>query len=121
VDVAVLIRHVFLSLVAKMSYRFLKQRINIKFCVKLGKNVTPKQLFEAYGGEAMKKSNVFQWPKRFKQDHESVEDDRSDGPTPHKTDENVETELNPVNSDRRLGNRAMVVQPKFNTGTVKKA
>jgi Leu/Phe-tRNA-protein transferase len=29
---------VFLRLVAKMSHRFLEQRMNIKFCVKLGNN-----------------------------------------------------------------------------------
>jgi hypothetical protein len=40
-----------------MSDRFLEQRNNIKFCVKLGKNAsdTFAMLSEAYGGEAMKK------------------------------------------------------------------
>jgi hypothetical protein len=38
--------------------QFLKQGINIKFCVKLGINVsvTCAMRFEAYVGEAMKKS-----------------------------------------------------------------
>jgi len=50
----------FLRLVAKMSDQFLEKRINIKFCVKLGKNArdTCVMLAEAYGGEAMKKSSV---------------------------------------------------------------
>jgi hypothetical protein len=45
-----------LHLVAKMSDRFLEQRINIKFCVKLGKNAKDiyVMFFEAYGGEVMK-------------------------------------------------------------------
>jgi len=42
-----------------MSDRFLEQRVNIKFCVKLGKNTsdTCAVLSEAYGGEAIK--NLF--------------------------------------------------------------
>jgi hypothetical protein len=30
-------------------------------------------LYEAYGGEAVKKSSVFEWHKRFKKGHENVE------------------------------------------------
>jgi hypothetical protein len=43
-----------------MSDQFLEQWINIKFCVKLGKNAsdTCAMLSEAYEGEAMKKSSV---------------------------------------------------------------
>jgi hypothetical protein len=39
-EVVALIRRVFPRLVAKMSDRFLEQRINIKCCVKLGKNAS---------------------------------------------------------------------------------
>jgi hypothetical protein len=48
---------VFLRLVTKMSDRFLEQRINIKFCMKLGKNAsdTCAMLSKAYGREAMEK------------------------------------------------------------------
>jgi len=55
-EVVALIRCMFLCLVTKMSDKFLEQQINIKFCVKLGKNAndTFAVLFEAYGGEAMK-------------------------------------------------------------------
>jgi hypothetical protein len=51
-----------------MSDRYLEQRINIRFCVKLGKNATDifVVLFEAYGGEAIEKLSVFDWHKRFK-------------------------------------------------------
>jgi hypothetical protein len=43
-----------------VSDRFLEQRINIKFCVKLGKNAsdTFEMLSVAYGGEAVKKSST---------------------------------------------------------------
>jgi hypothetical protein len=44
---------------AKLNDRFLEQRINIKFCAKLGKNANHSfaMLSEPYGGEAMKKSS----------------------------------------------------------------
>jgi len=50
----------FLRLVAKMSDRFPEQRIDIKYCVKLGKNAsdTCAVLYEALKGEAVK-SQVF--------------------------------------------------------------
>jgi hypothetical protein len=50
----------FLRLVAKTSDRFLELRMNIKFCLNLGKNAsdTCAMLSEAYG-EAVRKSNGF--------------------------------------------------------------
>jgi len=54
---------VFLRLAAKMNNRCWEQRINTEFCVKLRKNAsdTYAMLSEAYWGEAMKKSSVFEW------------------------------------------------------------
>jgi hypothetical protein len=45
----------------KMSNRLLEQRINIKFCVNLGKSAseTPQMLTGTSGADAMKKSSVF--------------------------------------------------------------
>jgi uncharacterized metal-binding protein len=65
---------VFLRLVTKMSDRFLEQWINIKFCIKLGDNAsaTCALLSEAYEGEAMKMSYVFEWRKRSKEGREYV-------------------------------------------------
>jgi hypothetical protein len=81
VEVVALIRDVFLRLVAKMSDQFLEHQINIKFCVKLGKNAsdTCAMQSEAYGGEAMKKSSIFEWHKQFKEGHENVEDGERSG------------------------------------------
>jgi uncharacterized metal-binding protein len=61
VEAVAQIKRVFLRVVAKKSDRFLEQRINIKFCVKLEKNAsdTCEMLSEAYRGEAMKKSKCF--------------------------------------------------------------
>jgi hypothetical protein len=69
----------------------LEQRINIKFCAKLGKSVseTLQMLTEAYCADAMKKSGVFEWHKRFKEGREDVKDDERTGrPKIHWTDEN---------------------------------
>jgi hypothetical protein len=61
-----------------MSDRLLEQRINIKFCAKFGKSAseTPQMLTEAYGVNAMKKSSVFEWHKRFKEGLEDVKRQR---------------------------------------------
>jgi hypothetical protein len=51
-----------------MSDRLLEQRINITFCAKLGESAseTLQMLTEAYGADAMKKSNVFDGIKGLK-------------------------------------------------------
>jgi len=56
---------VFLHLITKLGDQFLEQQLNIKFCEKLGKNVsnTCALLSKAYEGEAMKKADVFEWHK----------------------------------------------------------
>jgi hypothetical protein len=69
----------------------LEQRINIKFCAKLGKstNETLQMLTEAYGADAMKKLSVFEWHKRFEEGREEAKDDERTGrPKTHRTDEN---------------------------------
>jgi hypothetical protein len=73
-----------------ISDRLLEQRTNIKFCAKLGKSAseTLQMLTEAYGADAMKKSSVFEWHKRFKEGREYVKDDKRTGnPKTHQTDE----------------------------------
>jgi hypothetical protein len=80
-----------------MSDRFSEQRINIKSCVKLRKNVTNAyaMLSEAYGVEARQKSGVSEWHKRFKEGLKNVDDDGRRGR--HITNENDEKKLrNPV-------------------------
>jgi len=76
-----------------MSDKNLKQRMNIKFCVKIGKSAiqTLALLTVAYGEYAMKKSRVFEWHRRFKEGREDVQDDpRSGQPKTVRTDENVD-------------------------------
>jgi hypothetical protein len=60
---------VFLRLVAKLSDRFLEQRIYITFWVKLGKTAsdTYAMFSEAYGEEAVKNTSVLEWNTRLKE------------------------------------------------------
>jgi len=64
-----------------MGDKKLEQRINIKFCVKIGKSAseTLALLRVAYGEYAMKKSSVFEWRRRFKEGREDVQDDPRSG------------------------------------------
>jgi hypothetical protein len=74
-----------------MSDRLSEQRTDIKFCAKLGKSAseTLQMLTEAYGADAMKKSTVFEWHKRFEEGREEVkEDERTGRPKIHRTDVN---------------------------------
>jgi len=64
-----------------MCDKNLEQRINIKFCVKIGKSAseTLALLTDAYGEYAMKKSSVFEWHRWFKEGREDVQDDQEVG------------------------------------------
>ena len=55
----------------------LEERYAIKFCFKLGKNVTVTYgiLQTAFGQSCMNRASVFEWQKRFKEGRESVRDD----------------------------------------------
>jgi len=55
-----------------------EQRVCIKFCFKIGKSATEiyQLLQQAYGGDAMGRTQVFDWFRRFKEVRTSVESDR---------------------------------------------
>jgi hypothetical protein len=55
----------------------LEQRVNIKCCVKLGKTPTKtyKILQTVYDDEALSRSSVFEWFKRFQDGHEDLQVD----------------------------------------------
>jgi len=89
-----------------MSDKNLEQRINIKFCVNIGKNAgeTLALLTVAYGEYIMQKSSVSEWHRRFKEGREVVQDDpRSGQPRTQRTDANVDRVRTLVHSDRRFG------------------
>lgn len=100
----------------------IEQRINIKFLVKLKKNATEtlNLLREAYGEDALSRSRVFEWHKRFSEGREDVEDDeRSGRPVTKKTDENVERVRALMRTDRRLGLRKIAEMLRMNKETVR--
>jgi len=63
---------------------------NVKFRFKLGKAAaeTPECLSTVYGDEALKKTAVYDWFKRFENGQESLEDEERSGRPP--TSENDE-------------------------------
>jgi len=73
-----------------MSVLELEQRTNIKFIVKLGKsgNEIREMLVQVYGVNAVKKTAVYKWVKRFYEGRESVTDkERSGRPATSRTEE----------------------------------
>jgi transposase len=105
-----------------MHDKRLEQRINIKFCAKLGKSAseTLQLLKEAYGAAAMKKTSVFEWHKRFKEGRDDVKDDQRSGrPKTRRTEENVEKVRKLVCTDRPLSLRMMARKLNLHTATVK--
>ena len=62
--------------ISKMEYDSLEEQYAIKFCFKLGKNVTETygMLQTAFGASCMNQASVFEWYKRFKEGRESVRD-----------------------------------------------
>jgi len=70
-----------------------EQRVNVKFCVKLGKtryrNI--QLLTKVYGDECLSRTQVFEWFKSFKEGWEEIRDDkRPSRPSTSKTDANIE-------------------------------
>jgi len=102
-----------------MSDKNLKQRINIKFCVKIGKSASERLalLTVAYGEYTTKKSSVFEWHRWFTEGIEDVQDDPSGQPQMQRTDKNVDRVRNLVRSDRRVGVRVTAEELKMNRET----
>ena len=82
----------------------IEQRINIKFCVKLGKTATEtlKMLRDVYGYSSMSRTKVFEWHKRFEEGREDVELYLKSGrPCTSTTDTNIKKVQQLVCSDSR--------------------
>jgi hypothetical protein len=81
---------------AEKWVRNLEQRINIKFCVMIGKSAseTLALLTVGYDEYAMKNSSVVEWHRRFKEGGENVKDDsRSGQPKTERTNTNVQARI----------------------------
>jgi hypothetical protein len=106
----------------KMSEKNLLQRINIKFCVKIGKSAseTLALLTVAYGEYTMMKQCVFEWHRRFKEGQKDVKDDPRRGqPKTQRTDANVDRVRTLVRSDRRVGVRVIAEELNMNSETAR--
>jgi len=69
-----------------------EQRVNVKFCVKLGKSATETYdlLKKVYGGERLSHTQVFEWFKRLKEGREEIRDNQCPGRrSTSKTDANI--------------------------------
>jgi hypothetical protein len=82
----------------------IKQRVCIKFCMKLGKPATEilEMLREAFGEHSLGWTVVFEWHSRFKDGQVSVKDDECSGqPSISKMTENVEKTRELIHEDCR--------------------
>ena len=82
-----------------------EQRIVIEFCFKLGKTETKtyQLLQQAYGEDAMGRTQVFQWFCRFKESRTSFESDpRSGRPSTSRNEEMIAKVRTIVRNNRRL-------------------
>jgi len=100
-----------------------EQRTNIKFLVKLGKsgNLIREMLVQVYGDNAMKKTAVCKWVKRFSEGRESVTDkERSGWPATSRTEENIAKVHQILRENRRLTVRSIADQVNIDRETVRK-
>jgi len=96
-----------------MSELELEQRTNIKFLVKLRKsgNEIREMLAQVYGDNAMKKTAVYKWVKRFSEGRESVTDEeRSGRPATSRTEENI-AKVRQILSENRLLTVRSIAEP----------
>ena len=108
---------------ARMSELELEQRTNFKFLVKLGKsgNEIREMLVQVYGDNAMKKTAVYKWMKRFSEGRESVTDEeRSGWPATSRTEENIAKIRQIVRENRQLTVRSIAEQVNIDRETVRK-
>jgi len=114
--------HVFWCAV-RMSELELEQRMNITFLVKLGKsgNEIREMLVQVYGDNAVKKTAVHEWLKRFSEGREIVTDkERSGWPATSRTEENIAKVCQIVHENRRLTVRSIAEQVNIDRETVRK-
>ena len=80
-----------------------KQRICIKFCFKIGKTATETYQQQAYGEDAMGRTQKFDWFRRFKEGRTSIESDPSSGrPSTLRNVEMIAKVRTLVRNNRRL-------------------
>ncbi|XP_050527794.1 protein GVQW3-like [Daktulosphaira vitifoliae] len=101
--------------------RTIEQRVSIKFCVKLKKTATEtlKMIQEAFGEDALSRTQVFEWHKNFRDGREDVHDEQRIGrPVSTHTDANVKKVRDVLNNDRRLSIRMIADEVGIDKMTV---
>jgi len=99
-----------------------EQKINLKFCYKLGK--TPKEtyamLVRVYEDQAVSMKCVYEWFARFREGRESVSDNpRSGRPATSVSDENIVKVRKLITNDRRLTVRMIADELQINRESVR--
>jgi len=87
-----------------------EQRVNVKFCVKLGKSATETYdlLKKVCGDECLSRTQIFEWLARFKEWREGIgEDQRPGRPSTSKTEANYRKVGEIVGQNRHLSIRAV--------------
>ena len=78
-------------------------------------------LVQVYGDNAMKKTAVYKWVKRFSEERESViDEERSRRPATSRTEENIAKICQIVRENRRLTVRSIAEQVNIDSETVRK-
>ena len=78
-------------------------------------------LLQVYGDNAMKKTAVYKWVKRFSEGRESVTDEeRSGRPATNRTEENIAKVRHILRENRRLTVRSIAEQVNIDRETVRK-
>ena len=100
----------------------MEQRVNVKFCVKLGKSATETyDLFKkVHGDEYLYRIQVFEFFKRFEGGRKEIGDDRRPGrSSTSKTEANIEKFGEIVRQNRRLSIRAIAELINIDMETVR--
>jgi len=82
-----------------------EQRIGIEFCLEMGKTATEtyQLLQQAYGEDAMGRTQMFDWFRRFEECRNSVESDpRSGRPSTSRNEEMIAKVRTILRNNRRL-------------------
>ena len=99
----------------------LEQRVNIKFCFKLGKSPkeTHEMLILVYGDAAVTLKTVYKWFDRFRKGFESIDDEERSGLLSTScTDKNIAKVNKMVRSNRRLTIREIADDLHISFGSV---
>lgn len=100
--------------------KLFKQRVSIKFCVKLSKSGTEtfETIKKSFEDEVMSRSKTFEWHKRFIEGREDINDDsRAGRPSTSRNVEMVAKVRKIIRSDRRMTIRELSSECNISFGS----